>query len=134
VFRYAGDIIGCLNNQVAGWIDWNMVLDKQGGPNWFKNWCVAPVIVSPETDEVYFTPLYYTMAHFSKFIRPDAVRIGFENPDKDLMVTAAQNPDGSVAAIVFNPTETPKTIAISLQETVINVTISAKAIQSIAIK
>jgi glucosylceramidase len=134
VFRYAGDIIGCLNNHVDGWIDWNMVLDKQGGPNWFKNWCVAPVIVSPETDEVYFTPLYHTMAHFSKFIRPDAVRIGFENPDKDLMVTAAQNPDGSVAAILFNPTETPKTIALSLQERVVNVTISPKAIQSVLMK
>ena len=39
VYRYARDIIGCLNNQVDGWIDWNMVLDQNGGPNWFKNWC-----------------------------------------------------------------------------------------------
>ncbi len=94
VYRYARDIIGCLNNWVDGWVDWNMVLDKQGGPNWFKNWCVAPVIVDPESDEVYFTPLYYTLSHFSKFIRPGAKRIGFENPDETLMVTAAQNPDG----------------------------------------
>ena len=28
--RYARDIIGCLNNWVDGWIDWNMVLDTQG--------------------------------------------------------------------------------------------------------
>ena len=35
VYRYARDIIGCLNNWVDGWIDWNMVLDRQGGPNWF---------------------------------------------------------------------------------------------------
>ena len=44
VNRYARDIIGCLNNWVDGWVDWNMVLDRQGGPNWFKNWCVAPII------------------------------------------------------------------------------------------
>ena len=69
---YARDIIGCLNNWVDGWVDWNMVLDRQGGPNWFKNWCVAPVIVDPKTDEVYYTPLYYIMAHFSKYIRPGA--------------------------------------------------------------
>ncbi len=49
-------LLDVLNNWVDGWIDWNMVLDKQGGPNWFKNWCVAPVIVDPDTDEVYFTP------------------------------------------------------------------------------
>ncbi len=30
VNRYARDIIGCLNNWVDGWVDWNMVLDKQG--------------------------------------------------------------------------------------------------------
>ena len=32
VNRYARDIIGCMNNWVDGWVDWNMVLDKQGGP------------------------------------------------------------------------------------------------------
>ena len=68
--RYARDIIGCLNNWVDGWVDWNMVLDRQGGPNWFENWCVAPIIVDPQADEVYYTPLYYIMAHFSKYIRP----------------------------------------------------------------
>lgn len=134
VYRYAGDIIGCLNNHVDGWIDWNMVLNKQGGPNWFKNWCTAPVIVDEQKDEVYFTPLYYTLTHFSKFIRPGAVRIGFENPDKDLMVTAAQNPDGSVAVVVFNPGETEKSFSISLQKQNLKATISAKAIQTIIIK
>ena len=29
------------------------------------------MIVDPEKDEVYYTPLYYGMAHFSKFIRPE---------------------------------------------------------------
>jgi glucosylceramidase len=133
VYRYAGDIIGCLNNWVDGWIDWNMVLDRQGGPNWFKNWCVAPVIVDPEQDEVYFTPLYYTMSHFSRFIRPGAVRIGWETSGSDLQVTAAENPDGTVAVVVFNPTEkeTPYTLSLGEQSTPLN--ISGKAIQTIFI-
>lgn len=134
VFRYANDIIGCLNNYVDGWVDWNMVLNKQGGPNWFKNWCTAPVIVDEEKDEVYFTPLYYTMAHFSKFIRPGAVRIGFECADKELMVTAAQNPDGSIAVIVFNPGEKEKAFNISIKNQNANAVISAKAIQTIILK
>ena len=108
-----------------------MVLDKQGGPNWFKNWCVAPVIVDPENDAVYFTPLYYTMAHFSKFIRPGARRIGFENPDKDVMVTAAKNPDGSVAVVLFNPTDTEKLVKITLEKGTTYTKISAKALQSL---
>jgi glucosylceramidase len=134
VFRYAGDIIGCLNNYVDGWIDWNMVLDKQGGPNWFKNWCTAPVIVDPEKDEVYFTPLYYTMAHFSKFIRPGAVRIGFDCPDKDLMITAARNPDRSIIGIVFNPSDTIKAFRVVVEGETFEATIPAKAIQTLVFK
>ncbi len=133
VNRYARDIIGCLNNWVDGWIDWNMVLDKQGGPNWFKNWCLAPVIVDPEADEVYFTPLYYTLTHFSKFIRPGARRIGFENSNESLMVTAAQNEDGSIAVVVFNEGEQRQNFMLALGEKKVEISISEKAIQTIMI-
>ncbi len=133
VNRYAGDIIGCLNNWVDGWVDWNMVLDTKGGPNWFENWCVAPVIVDPEKDEVYLTPLYYTMAHFSKFIRPGAQRIGFTNSDDAIMVTAAKNPDGSIAVIIFNEGSEAKNINLKLYESAVDIQISAQAIQTIII-
>lgn len=131
VNRYARDIIGCLNNWVDGWVDWNMVLDTQGGPNWFKNWCVAPVIVDPEKDEVYFTPIYYTLSHFSKFIRPGATRIGFENANEALMVTAAENPDGTIAVVVFNQGSDPQDFTLSLGGKAIDININAQAIQTI---
>ncbi|CAI8380811.1 MAG: Uncharacterised protein [Flavobacterium sp. SCGC AAA160-P02] len=133
VNRYARDIIGCLNNWVDGWIDWNMVLDTQGGPNWFKNWCAAPIIVDPKNDEVYFTPLYYTMAHFSKYIRPKAQIIDVENSDTSLMVTAAKNPDGSIAVIIFNETAMEKNFKLSLGKKSTNISISPQAIQTIEI-
>lgn len=133
VNRYARDIIGCLNNWVDGWIDWNMVLDKQGGPNWFKNWCVAPVIVDPEKDEVYFTPIYYTLTHFSKFIRPGAVRIGFEISETDLMLTALENPDKSIVVIVFNQDQQAKNFRISLKEKFADISINGQAIQTVII-
>ncbi|MEJ2162307.1 MAG: glycoside hydrolase family 30 protein [Robiginitalea sp.] len=134
VYRYARDIIGCLNNWVDGWIDWNMVLDRRGGPNWFENWCIAPVIVDPEQDEVYFTPLYYTMAHFSRYIRPGAIRIGVENADDSLQVTAAQNLDGSIAVVVLNENGAARDFEIALGEQSQMVTISPQAIQTILIK
>ncbi len=133
VYRYARDIIGCLNNRVDGWVDWNMVLDRQGGPNWFKNWCVAPVIVDPEKDEVYFTPIYYTLSHFSKFIRPQAKVIGVENTEDSLMVTAAQNPDGSIAVVILNQGENPVDFSLQLAEESAVISISAQAIQTIVI-
>ncbi|NVJ87937.1 MAG: glycoside hydrolase family 30 protein [Flavobacteriaceae bacterium] len=131
VFRYARDIIGCLNNWVDGWIDWNMVLNKQGGPNWFKNWCVAPVIVDEEKDEVYFTPIYYTLAHFSRFIRPEAKVIEVQNTDKELMITAAKNIDGSIAVVVFNQTNKPKTIELVLVDKSVVIAVQKESIQTI---
>ena len=133
VNRYARDIIGCLNNWVDGWIDWNMVLDKQGGPNWFKNWCVAPVIVDPDNDEVYFTPLYYTLSHFSKYIRPEAKVIGLENSDKDLMATGVQNPDGSITVVLFNEGKEAKSFNLALNNISTEISINAQAIQTIVI-
>ena len=110
-----------------------MVLDTQGGPNWFKNWCVAPVIVDPEKDEVYFTPIYYTMAHFSKYIRPEAEIIDVLKSDNDLMVTAAKNTDGSIAVVIFNEGTTQKSFKLLLGEKESTITISAQAIQTILI-
>lgn len=133
VYRYARDIIGCLNNWVDGWVDWNMVLDTQGGPNWVKNWCVAPVIVDPDKDEVYFTPIYYTLVHFSKYIRPHAKRIGFENSDESLMVTAAKNPDGTIAVVMLNQDSEAKNITLSLGNRSKELSINGKAIQTIII-
>ena len=133
VNRYARDIIGCLNNWVDGWVDWNMVLDRQGGPNWFENWCVAPVIVDPDKDEVYFTPLFYVMAHFSKFIRPDAKIIGTEHTDEALIVTAARNSDGSIAVILFNEEKTPRNFTLDMDDYRANVKIDGQALQTIII-
>jgi glucosylceramidase len=131
VYRYARDIIGCLNNHVDGWVDWNMVLDRQGGPNWFENWCVAPVIVDQDADEVYFTPIYYTLTHFSKFIRPGAKVVGLENADQELMVTAAQNPNASIAVVIFNPSENKKDFTLKMDGFNQSFAISEKAIQTI---
>lgn len=134
VNRYANDIIGCLNNHVDGWVDWNMVLDTKGGPNWFKNWCVAPVIVDPEKDEVYFTPLYYVMAHFSKFIRPGAVKIGCTINSNEVVATAVQNPDNSIALVIFNPSEKAHTLEINFNSIKKNISINPKALQTVVIK
>lgn len=99
--RYIRDIIGGLNHWFVGWVDWNLVLDKRGGPNHVGNFCAAPVMVDTEAREVFYTPLYYVMSHFSRFIRPGAVVLKTRAPE-GLIATAARNPDGSTAVVVAN--------------------------------
>ncbi|MDA9241953.1 glycosyl hydrolase family 30 [Flavobacteriaceae bacterium] len=131
--RYSRDIIGSLNNWVDGWVDWNMILDTQGGPNWVNNWCVAPIIVDPSKDEIYYTPLYYVMTHFSKYIRPGAEIIDVENNDDNLMVSAALNPDNSIAVVLFNEGNDEKSFNLKLSNYSKNISISPQAIQTIII-
>ena len=66
-------------------------------------------------------------------IRPGAERIGLENSDKELMVTAAKNPDDSIAVVVFNEGNEAKNINLSLGENNVNIQISSQAIQTIVI-
>ena len=133
VYRYARDIIGCLNNWVEGWIDWNMVLDEKGGPNLAQNWCIAPILVDTTKDEIYYTPLYYTMMHFSKFIRPEAKRIDFKLSNNNLMTTAVENKDGSIVVVILNMTDKIHVVDIELNSGKNSTVIDPEAIQTIII-
>ena len=110
-----------------------MVLDKQGGPNWFKNWCVAPVIVEPETDSIYYTPLYYVMSHFSRFIRPGAQIVKVQSKNSDIMTTAAINLDGSIVLVAFNEYTKSYTYEIEVNGVLKTLAIGPQSIQTVVI-
>ena len=102
---YGHDIIGNLNNGMTGWIDWNVLLDEQGGPNHVKNFCNAPITGDTVQDTVELNASYYYIGHFSKFIRPGAVRVATSSYSTRLEATAFKNADGSYAVVVMNPTD-----------------------------
>jgi len=100
--QYAHDIIGCLNNWVSSWTDWNLLLNENGGPNHKSNWCDAPIICDTKKGELILESSYHYMAHFSRYIKPGAVRIGATTYTDRLEVAAAENPDGSIALVLLN--------------------------------
>jgi glucosylceramidase len=130
--QYAIDIITDLNHGAIGYIDWCMVLSTTGGPNPYNNFNSAAVLVDPVEHRVIYTPLYYLLSHFSKYVRPGAVRIGLTTqlPEK-VYATAMQNPDGSVALILFNDNTTPAKITLQIGETSATTRLGADAIQTI---
>ncbi len=134
VYRYAGDIIGGLNHWMSGWIDWNMVLDERGGPNHVKNFCGAPIMVNRETKEVLYTPLYYAMCHFSRFIRPGAKRIGFEMTGESIEGTAVLNQDGSIVAVLLNREKEDIVYELSCSDESRTLEMPAESIQTIVLR
>lgn len=87
-----------------GWIDWNLALDEQGGPNWVQNYVDSPIIVNAEKGEFYKQPTYYALSHFSKYIPRGSVRIGSSSSllALDVLTTAFLRPDGAVSVVLHN--------------------------------
>jgi glucosylceramidase len=112
---YGHAIIGDLNNWAVGWVDWNMVLDETGGPNHVKNYCDAPIIADTKTNQLHYQSPYYYLGHFSKYIRPGAIRIHCSTNSNRLEATAFQNQNGSVAAVVMNRTDEKSDFCIKIK-------------------
>lgn len=110
--RYAESMIKDLNRWTVGWVDWNLLLDETGGPNHVGNYCFAPIHADTKNDSLYFMSSYYYIGHFSRFIRPGAVRIICASTHDNLETTAFLNTDGKIALVVLNRTDNDISFAI----------------------
>ncbi len=132
---YAYDIITDMNHGVQGYIEWCIILSHKGQPNPYDNFNSAPVLINPVTYEVIYTPLYYLLSHFSKFIRPGAHRIALEGESIDgLVYSAAKNTDGSIAIIVFNKNDVSQDLSLIIEDQNYSSRILPNAIQTIYLK
>ena len=130
---YAHDIIGNLNAGAHAFVDWNLVLNQQGGPNHVGNFCDAPVMCDVETGTVYTRLSYNYIRHFSHFIRPGAVRIGKTVYTAGLEACAFQNPDGSLACVVLNRGEKDLPFTLRLCDHTCALSAPAGSIQTVVI-
>ncbi len=112
--RYAHAMLNDLNAWTEGWIDWNLLLDETGGPNHVGNYCSAPIIADTRTGELLYQSSYYYIGHFARFIRPGARRIGCRIDEGNLEATAFRNPDGQLAVIVLNHSDTAANFTLAL--------------------
>ncbi|NCT72719.1 MAG: glycoside hydrolase family 30 protein [Xanthomonadaceae bacterium] len=129
--RYGTSMINDFNNGAVGWTDWNMLLDEKGGPNHVGNYCFAPLHADTRTGELIYTPSYYYIGHFSKFIRPEARRVSTASSRSTLLATAFVNPDGRLATVVMNPTDKEIAYNFYVGQASAVVKIPARAIQTL---
>ena len=129
--RYGTSMINDFNNGTVGWTDWNILLDQNGGPNHVGNFCFAPIHADTNSGELIYTPSYYYIGHFSKFIRPDAKRISTAVSRSSLISTSFLNTDGKMVTVVMNQSDKKVTynLIIATEKTV--VVIPAHGIQTL---
>ena len=129
--RYGKSMINDFNNGTVGWTDWNILLDETGGPNHVQNFCFAPVHADTRTGELIFTPSYYYIGHFSKFIRPDAKRISTAASRSQLLSTSFLNADGKIATVVMNQSDMKITYKLYVGSQAAEVVILPHSIQTL---
>jgi glucosylceramidase len=144
---YAHDIIGDLNAGAVGWIDWNLLLDKNGGPNHVGNVCDAAMVASEDEKSVEVHPQYYYIGHFSKYLLVGSQHLGtkvkgstqFGGGPRDygtctgedgLQATSFKRPDGLIAVVVLNCGDDEIEFKIREGESAIRTRIPAHAIQT----
>jgi len=97
---YAHDMIGNLKSGASGIIDWNLLLDENGGPNHAGNFCAAPVMLSGSGFEKRLT--YYYIGHFSRYIKKGARKAATTRYTDRIEAVAFKNPDGEKVLIMLN--------------------------------
>ena len=92
-----------LNHWVCGWIDWNLALNTDGGPTYLHNYLDAAIIVNATANEFYKQPIFYALAHLSKFVPPGSKRIQLTSTtDSGIDNVAFLRPDNIVAVVLLN--------------------------------
>jgi glucosylceramidase len=114
------EIFSDLENYASAWIYWNAVLDEKGGP-----WSVSyihgnpdpnvqhpVIIINRQTHKVTYTGLYYYLAHFSKFVRPGAVRIETNGNYPGVRAISFNTPEGKIVSELMNSRKEEVEVAI----------------------
>ena len=129
--RYGNSMINDFNSGVVGWTDWNILLDQRGGPNHVENFCFAPIHANTKTGALIYTPTYYYIGHFSKFIKPGALRVSTSTSRTTIESTSFKNKDGKIVTVVMNTSDTKIVykLIVANSETVLE--IEPRAMQSI---
>ena len=129
--RYGKSMINDFNNGTVAWTDWNILLDETGGPNHVGNFCFAPVHGNTKTGELKFTNSYYYIGHFSKFIRPGAVRLSTETTANHLSATSFLNKNGSLVVVALNTGNVDINYMLTIDNKSASLQMPAHSIQSI---
>ena len=99
-------IIRTARRWAKNYIKWNLALDENNGPKIGGgcDTCYGVVTINQSTSEVTRRPQYYSLGHFSKFVKPGATRIdSTEFPGVGIENITFVNSDGSLVALVVNP-------------------------------
>lgn len=98
---YLNDIIGDMNSGINAYLDWNILLDENGGPTYIKNYVKSASI--RKNDNYIKSPIYYYLYHISHFINKEAVI--FENKNNTKLKIVSLKCNKKKIIVIMNKTK-----------------------------
>ncbi len=145
--KYASELCGDFNNFTSAFCDWNILLNEVGGP--FHNrdkkpkegekliyenkgiGCYAPILYGTEKKELVYTPIYYYIGHFSKYVKREAKRIATTKYCDDIKTCAFENPDGSLVTVIANVSDGELPAVVRHNDVCTEITLPAHSIVTV---
>jgi glucosylceramidase len=128
---YAHDIIGNIAGGMNAFIDWNMLLDAEGGPNHVSNFCAAAMMVDGTTGELAVSSIYDVMAEVGRTFDVGARRVATTRFASDLDVAAVVNPDGSVGILIHSRRQAEQEVVIRLEGSSLSLQVPARSLTAV---
>lgn len=129
--------IGTTRNWSKNVLLWNLALNENDGPqNNGCNNCRGVITINSVTGAVTKNVEYYSLAHFSKFVRPGAIRISTQVPGiaGETGAVAFHNTDGSKVMIIANYAGEMKSYTINQNEKLFIATLPPSSVATLVWK
>lgn len=128
--RYIYDILNDFEHGTEAWIDWNLVLDRDGGPTQgVVNQCHAPIMLD-ENNNVCYQPSYYILKQISRTVQPGTVSIKSAT-DMDIVKTAVLDEEGMISVMLGNVTDEEKTVTVVDADRSVDVTLKPHSLTTV---
>lgn len=116
-----------------GFIMWNMALAHDGGPTFeaINIHCSGLLTCNRETGEYVYTKDFYSLAHFSKFMKKGAKRVystDVTRQNQKIVNLVAKNPDGSLNIILVNGDNHDKKCKFIVENEIVEVTVPTSGV------
>ena len=110
---YYYEIMSDINTGAIAFLDWNMLLDWQGGPSYCQNYVKSPVILNEKGDDFILTPIYDALKKFNQLFPAGSQIIRCDYESKDVAAVARKTKTG-YKAIIANVSGGDQDVAIEL--------------------
>jgi glucosylceramidase len=109
----SGTVVGAVRNWSRNVLLWNLAADSKFEPHTDNGGCpICQGAITIDGNEVTRNLAYYTIAHFSKFVRPGSLHIDSSSPDA-LPNVAFQGTKNKVVLVVANTAASPQTFHVA---------------------